>query len=115
MQLMAETTPYQQLRQLDFTIKRLSISNGPDITTAAWRSFEHLKRDMRSALDRMHDYEASALEEDLRMQAKTLPAAIKALEKLRGSLLKASEYDLVSAIQIAQISAELDQLIDRLR
>ncbi len=112
---MAQTSPYQQIRQLDFTIKRLAITDRPETTSAAWRSYETLKRSMRAAVDRMHDYEASANEEDVRMQAKTLPPAIESLEKLRASLLKASEYELLSPVEIAQISAQLDELIDRLK
>jgi len=34
---------------------------------------------------------------------------------LRAGILKASEYDLVGAVDVAQISAQLDELIDRLR
>lgn len=112
---MAQTSPYQQIRQLDFTVKRLAITDRPETTSAAWRSYEALKRSMRMAVDRMHDYEASANEEDVRMQAKTLPPAIESLEKLRASLLKASEYELLSPVEIAQISAQLDELIDRLK
>ena len=113
---MAELTPYEQLRQLDFTVKRWMMPDDPDITTtAAVRSLDTLKRTSRAAVDRLKDYEMSTIEDNMLMQLKTLPPAIKALEKLRTDLLKASEYDVVSAIDVAQISAQLDELIDSLR
>jgi hypothetical protein len=113
---MPASTPYQQLRQIGFSINRVGMSinqDGYGITER--RAFEALRRNVRSAQDTLKDYEVTEIEEDLALQARLLPKAIKALERVRESLLKASEYDLIGAVDTAQISAELDELIDRLR
>jgi hypothetical protein len=108
-------TPYQQLRQIEASVNRFGNAIDRDAQTAAsMRSFEALRRDVRLARDTLKDYEMFELEEDTRKQAKLLPQAIKSLEKVRASLLKASEYELISAIDVAQLSAELDELIDKL-
>jgi hypothetical protein len=113
---MVEQTPYQQLRNFESTVNRLGQAIDFDVhTTAGRRAFESLKREVRVARDMLKDYEMFELEEDLRKQAQLLPRAIKGLEKLRANLLKASEYDLIGAIDVAQLSAQLDELIDKLR
>ena len=114
---MARQSTYQQMRQLDVLVRRWTL---PDDSlgsggTAAQRSLDSLKRSVRAAVDRTRDYELSQAEEDTRMQAKTLPLAIKSLAAVRTDLLKASEYDVVSAVDVAQISAQLDELLDSLR
>jgi hypothetical protein len=112
---MAESSPYQQLRQIGFTINRFGVAADLDMqSTAARRSFEALRRNIQRAQDVLKDYEMFELEEDTRKQAQLLPKAVKALQTLRDSLLKASEYDLIGAVDIAQISAEIDELADKL-
>jgi hypothetical protein len=113
---MSEQTPYQQLRQMEMAINRFGISADMDMqSTAGRRSFEALKRDARLARDMLKDYEMFELEEDSRKQMALLPRVIRCLEKLRSSMLKASEYDLISAIDIAQLSSQLDELMDKLK
>jgi hypothetical protein len=108
-------SPYQQIRRLSFELNRLTGQvRIEDFPTAAAKALDVLKRSARAAQDVLKDYEMLELEEDARMQAKTLPKAIKSLEKLRENLLKASEYELVGAVDVAQMSGELDELIDRL-
>ena len=112
---MNERTIYQQLRQLETIIKRLVADiDLQQVTTAGHKSLAALLRSSRAAVERLKDYELSVAEEDLRMQAKTLPQAIKSLQKMRDDLLKASEYELVGAVDVAQISAELEELVDKL-
>ena len=113
---MAETSPYQQLRQLEFSLRRsVPIEILEEQGPAGRRALEKLQRDVRASKDVMKDYEMFELEEDTRMQARTLPKAVKSLERTRESLLKASEYELVGAADVAQMSAQLDELIDKLR
>ena len=110
-----QRTPYQQLRQIDYAIGRFgSAANLDEQTTVARKSFEILRRNTRRALDTLKDYEMLELEEDNLKQAKVLPKAVKTLQTLRDSLLKASEYELVGAVDVALMSAEIDELIDRL-
>jgi len=112
---MTERTPYQQLRYLETTIKRLATDNDLQAAPApAQRSFNALLRSCRAAVDRVKDYELSLFEEDLKLQAKALPQATKALQQMRDNLLKTSEYELVGAVDVAQISAEIDELVDKM-
>lgn len=112
---MAERTPYQQLRQIGFVINRFGVAAGLDAQDApARRSFEVLRRNVQRAQDTLKEYEMFELEEDTLKQAQVLPKAVKALQLLREGLLKASEYDLISAVDVAQISAEIDELVDKL-
>lgn len=112
---MAEYTPYQQLKQIGFALNRFGAAADLDAqSTAARRSFEALRRNVQRAQDILKDYEMFELEEDTFKQTQILPKAIKALQVLRDSLLKASEYDLIGAVDVAQISAEIDELVDKL-
>jgi len=105
-------TPYQQVRQIDYAIGRFGAAiNLDEQSPAARKSFEILRRNSRRSLDVLKDYEMLELEEDILKQAKALPKAVKSLSVLRESLLKASEYDLISAIDVAQLSVEIDELI----
>jgi len=113
---MTNQSPYQQVRQLSFILNMLvgqaDLELRPNVVIKA---VDALKYSARSAQDTLKEYEMFELEEDVRKQAKALPKAIKSLEKLRENLLKASEYEVVGAVDVAQISAELDELIVRLR
>jgi hypothetical protein len=111
-----QQSPYQQVRQMGFTINRLAFQDGMELRPAvALRALDALKRTARVAQDTLKDYEMFELEEDTRAQARALPKVVRSLEKLRESLLKASEYELVGAVDVAQISAELDELMARLQ
>jgi len=113
---MTNQSPYQQVRQLSFTLNRLVSQTDLELRpTVVIKMVDALKHSARSAQDTLKEYEMFELEEDVRKQAKALPKAIKSLEKLRENLLKASEYEVVGAVDVAQISAELDELIVRLR
>lgn len=110
-----QRTPYQQVRQIGYTIGRFgSVANLDEQSTAARKSFETLRRNVRRAQDVLKDYEMLAMEEGTLKQAQLLPKAVKALHTVREGLLKASEYELVGAVEVAQISAEIDELVDRL-
>ena len=112
---MVERTPYEQLRQIGFAINRFGAAADLDVqSTAARRSFEVLRRNVLRAQDMLKDYEMFELEDDTLKQAQLLPKVVKALQTLRDSLLKASEYELIGAVDVAQISAEVDELIDKL-
>lgn len=63
----------------------------------------------------LRDYELTTLDEDTAAQLRLLPKAVKSLETLRSYLLIASEYDLVGPVDVAQYSAGLDDLVEKLR
>jgi phage anti-repressor protein len=112
---MTDQSAYQQLRQMEQVINRLGQTlDFERSATAGRRAFDGLKRDTRMALDMLKDYEMFQLDEDTRKQAQLLPRVVKALQKMRASMLKASEYDLIGAVDVAQMSAQLDELVDRL-
>lgn len=107
---------YQQLRQVEFGLNRLW--NGVDaalLEVPARRSLEAVRRHVRQAQALARDYEISEAEEDTRLQIRLLPRLIKGLEQLRIAILKASEYDLIGAVDVAQQTAQLDASIERLR
>ena len=110
------TSLYQQLRQIEFSLNRLW--NDTDIVqldSPARRALETVRRQIRVAQTTAKDYELSEAEEDVKAQLKHLPRLIKALEQTRMAILKASEYDLIGAVDVAQQTSQLDTLIERLR
>jgi hypothetical protein len=60
----------------------------------------------------IRDYELSETRDE---QLRNAAEANKRLEQLRGKILVASEHNIFSAIDIAQVSAELDEIVARLR
>ena len=113
---MMNKTPYQQLRQMGFVVNRLAAAANLDTyDPAVRRSFAVLQRDIKRTQDMLKDYEMFELEENSRKQASLLPKVLKSLVAVRQSLLKTSEYELISTVDVIQISAELDELIDRMR
>lgn len=88
---------------------------GLDAGRAAQKAYDTLYRRVQLAQHVVRDYEQSAAEEDTRTQLRLLPKVVKCLEELRESILVASQHDLVGAVDVAQLSAQLDELIDRLR
>jgi hypothetical protein len=110
-----ESSPYHRLKQIGYAINRFGNDADLDRQPAqARRSFDALKRNIRLAQDRLKDYEIAEFEQDVKLQDRVLPKAVQGLEKARESLLKASEYDLIGAVDVAHISSELDELIRRL-
>jgi hypothetical protein len=111
-----ERSIYQELRQVEFALGSLwGNVELQDLDTPARKALEATRRQVQAAQAVAKDYEFSESEEDTRAQLRLLPKAVKSLEQLRGYILKASEYDLLGAVDVAQLSAQLDTLIDRLR
>lgn len=110
---MDSLSPYRAIRQLQFFVQSRRPDN--DALPAAQKAYDNLLRQVHQAQHVLRDYELSAVEEDTRTQLRLLPKAVKSLEALRAGLLKASEYELVGAVDVAQYTAGLDQMIDRLR
>ena len=71
-----------------------------------------LKREMVDARLDIRDYELSETRAEQLTNAK---AAKKRLEVIRKLILSASEYDIFSAVDVAQLTAELEQIIEELR
>ncbi len=110
---MDNRSAYQQLRQVGFTVNRLRPDMGAD--QVVQKAFADLQKRVLAAQRILRDYEMTESEEDTRAQLRILPKAVKSLEQLRESILHASQYDLIGAVDVAQQSAQIDGLIDRLR
>lgn len=110
---MDSISPYRYLRQLQFFVQGCR----PEVTadSSVHRAFNSLLGHVQQAQHVLRDYELTEAEEDTRGQLRLLPKVIKSLETVRASLLKASEYELVGAVDVAQYAAGLDELMDRLR
>ncbi len=107
---------YQQLRNIGFSINRLwSNMDVQDFEPAARKSIEAVRRCIQAAQSVAKDYEMTEAEEDTKAQLRLMPKLVKALDQLRASILKASEYDLIGVVDVAQLSAELDDLTERYR
>lgn len=105
------TSPYQQLRRIEFAVQ--GCRPGYEAGQAAHKAFDSLLRQVQLAQQIVRDYELS--EDSAKTQLRILPRAVKSLEKVRTALLKASEYELVGAVDAAQLSAQLDEMAERLR
>lgn len=113
---MTEQSMYNQLRQINFALNRLWNATDPQSLEApARKSLDAVRRQVQAAQATIRDYELLELEEDTKAQLRILPKAVKALEQLRSGILKSSEYDLIGPVDVAQLTAELDELIDKLR
>jgi hypothetical protein len=107
---------YQRLRSIERDLNALWRGHeNAELPAAARRSQEALRRHIRLALLAARDYELSAAEQDTRAQLRLLPKLTKELEQVRASILKASEFDLVGAVDVAQLTSQLDSLTDQLQ
>jgi hypothetical protein len=91
---------------------RLTALNIDDLDAPAQRQvslIKHLSVDMR--LD-LRDYELADSQAE---QLKLTRTAIKRLERLRQSVLTASEHNIFGTVDVAQISASIDQIIDNIK
>lgn len=106
-------SPYQQLRQIGFAAQGWRPAD--DAGRPVQKAYEGLQKRLQLAEAAMRDYELSAAEYDTRAQMRLLPRAVKGVESVRDALLAASEHDIVGAVDVAQTSAQLDELIAKLR
>ncbi|MGH7195233.1 MAG: hypothetical protein ACREGA_00425 [Candidatus Saccharimonadales bacterium] len=71
-----------------------------------------LRREMADARLDIRDYEMSENKDEQLENART---ARKMLGSLRANILALSEYNVFSAVDVAQISAQIEQIIDELK
>ena len=106
-------TPLQQLQQIETAVRSILMAIlDEDLPAAGRRAVREIRQTMVQARKALRDYER---EEDARLQASLLPESITGLEQVRHNILDASQYDVFSAIDVAHVTATIDQLIDRLR
>jgi hypothetical protein len=102
-------SPFERVKALDAHLRTLVSNFDIDSLDAAerdvLRTLKSLTTDVR--LD-MRDY---GMAETKREQDDLAKALRKRLEQLEQTIVKAGEYDLVSAIDVAQLSAEAQQIM----
>lgn len=109
----ASRSPYYQLRQIEMAVRR--VQPDTDVERVVTNAYAQLQKRIALAVATVRDYERYEVEEDTKAQLRTLPKVIKSIEQVRESILKVSEYDVIGAVDVAQMTAELDELIGRLR
>ena len=104
-------SPLHQLKQVERQVRVILLagSNDDPIVRKAAQAVLHTMNLARKVLT---DYE---IEEDVRRQAKLLPLGLERLELLRKNILDASQKDVFSPVDVAQLTSTIDQLIERLR
>lgn len=108
---MEAKSPYQHLRQVEFTVQGLRPEW--DAARPAHKAFDALLRQVQASQHALRDYELA--EDDVKAQTRLLPRGIRSIEGVRANILKASEFELIGAVEVAQLTAQLDELIDRLK
>ncbi len=112
---MENRSAYQQLRQIESAIKLLRPDADVGGGLAVQKAFETLQKQVSKAQQAIRDYDLTESEKDVKARLRILARAVKSLEQLRESILTASQYDIIGVVDVAQMSAQLDEIIDRFK
>jgi len=93
--------------QLRAVVSKLDLAELPKGERAV---ITKLKNDLTDARLDIRDYEFSDTRAEQLRHAKQ---ARESLEKIRGGILTASEYNVFNAVDVAQFTAQLEQIIDQ--
>jgi hypothetical protein len=100
-------------RQIETDIRHALQQTEADITGGAGlKAVQTVRKKLELTRKWLQDYE---LEEDTKKQIRSLLQSIENLELLRSYIVEASQYNLFGAVDVAQLSAKIDQLTERLR
>lgn len=110
---MADTSPYDQakelVRQLNSILSSLDIDSlsreERDLAVGIKQLFDHVRLGARD-----YDYADSRYE-----QEQSAVETKQYLEQLQAAILKASEFNLFGAVDVAHASAHIQQLVSRLQ
>ena len=83
-----------------------------ELPAAERKLVDRLRRDITDARLDTRDYELSETRDE---QLRKAADAKKRLERLRREILAASEYNVFSAVDVAQLSAQLEQIMELLQ
>jgi hypothetical protein len=104
-------TPLAQIKGLETQIRavisKLDLAELPKGERVA---VTKLRNDLTDAKLDIRDYEFSDTRAEQQKHAKQ---AVTTLESIRAGILASSEYNVFSAIDVAQFSAQLEQIIDQ--
>lgn len=108
-----ESSPSQSLKKLEKYIYNLKAARQLNtLNTAPREAMIALRNDVSNARIQVDGYQKS---EDTREQIELLGRALELLEQVREGILTASQYDLVDTVDVAQLSAMNEQIMERLR
>lgn len=111
---MPTDSTYTLVKRLEAEVIRIiaSAQAADLIDQQAQRELKLLRRDLTDARLDVRDYE---LAETRAEQAKLGHDAAERLKVVRQSMVVVSQYGIFSAIEIAQLSAQLEAIVERLR
>ncbi|HET6924883.1 MAG TPA: hypothetical protein VFH39_03585 [Candidatus Saccharimonadales bacterium] len=95
--------------QLSGVLSRLDLFELPK---AEQKLVDTLRRNVADARLDIRDYELSETRDE---QLRKAQAAKKRLERVRKGVLAASEYNVFGAVDVAQLTAQLEQISDNLK
>jgi hypothetical protein len=108
-----DAAPIQQLRQIAAQVRSIVHIVDVDASDIELRkTVQSVSRNLEVARKFLQDYE---IEDDARKQVRILYVGLERLEMLRKSILDASQHNIFGAVDVALLTAKLDQLIERLR
>lgn len=109
---MSQPSPYLLTKALETQIGGILMPiDVIDLDQVARKLVVGMKRGIIDARLDARDYELSETREE---QLKNAKAAKKRLKQLEHDILAASEYNIFSSIDVAQLTANLEQIIERL-
>lgn len=110
---MQQNSPYLLMQQFErMLLGHLSVIDIYDVPPAERKAFTSLKNEAIDARLDIRDYELSETREE---QLQNAREAKKRLGRLHKHILAASEYNVFSAIDVAQMSATLEHIKERIR
>ena len=109
---MENNSPFLLIKRLETHLNGvLSALDIFDLPAGERKIITLLKSDLVDARLDVRDYELSETRDE---QIKKATEAKKRLERLRKGILAASEYNVFSAIDVAQLTAQLEQIIENI-
>jgi ribosome-binding factor A len=110
---MASSSPAISVKRIDGQLNTIIRGiNWEKINEKGRKAVAELRQDLANARVYAQDYELSEMREEQLGNAKK---AKKYLSRGRAAILRASEFDVFSAIDVAHLSAQIDQLIGDLQ
>ncbi len=105
-----EKSPFLRIKQLEVQVNgKLSSVDLYGLERVQQKIVTAIKRELVDARLDIRDYELSETRAE---QLKCAKNAHKRIDSLRAQILSASEYDLFGAVDVAQLTAQLDQIAD---
>lgn len=110
---MDNSSPFLMIKRLEIQLNGvLSALDILDLPAGERKIVTVLKSDLVDARLDVRDYELSETRDE---QLRHAREAIKRLERIRKGILSASEYNIFSAVDVAQLTAQLEQIIENVR